>query len=396
MIKKLEINKIMTIFFMTVLLFGSDSFIAFANVNQNIKTIINIINIGSLFLLLIYSGVRITIKKTYLLTVVVLVGTIVVGMLINRSVTGGDFVKIIYLFWGFLFAQRIRFEIFEYYFIRAMIIIASASIIAFLLSPYLVNLSFLPRISNGSVELVFLGLTNIPNASYSIIERNWGPFWEPGVFQFYSNFAMLLLNRQSGKYKNIMKYNLILTIAILTTFSTTGYICLAINYVIILSASSKRDIGFKIGIVGVIVLVVMAVLLSTDVVAFVFGKISGTSLFSSSRFLSIVFNIEALIESPMFGVGTARIPELLLEFKRNNRGFSSNTNGLLMNYSYYGVIFGTIYTWLTVRFCQGLTMNRIAKICILLFMSCSLFSEPFINSILFNTIIFWGLEKNRT
>lgn len=96
-----------------------------------------------------------------------------------------------------------------------------------------------------SIPLYFLGLTgiNIPNLAgtkepYSSIFiyctqdnpiRNSGPFWEPGAFACYLILVFLLF---LDFPPNFLKKNwgkvLIIIVALLTTLSTTGYICLAL------------------------------------------------------------------------------------------------------------------------------------------------------------------------
>lgn len=108
------------------------------------------------------------------------------------------------------------------------------------LSSFLINTSpdsLYPRYS-------FYGL-------YTLIEtfeyRNCGPFWEAGAFSGY--LIMTLVFNYFGHYKKRKRIHFVLLISLITTFSSTGYLCAFIfyfltNYKIIKSLFLKTIIFF--------------------------------------------------------------------------------------------------------------------------------------------------------
>lgn len=78
------------------------------------------------------------------------------------------------------------------------------------------------------------------------IIRNSGPFYEAGAFACYLNLALIL---NSIKAKFVSKENIVFIIAILTTFSTAGYIILL--FFLSLRIIISSEIKFFIKIAGV-------------------------------------------------------------------------------------------------------------------------------------------------
>ena len=105
-------------------------------------------------------------------------------------------------------------------YVKVMTIVAFISIIGFVVN---VVYGFIP----GGYQMSKIGYSLfLYNQLYSdfsgIVLRNCGMFWEPGAFQGYLNIAIafaLLLPKNKARNNSLM----ILIVALLTTFSTTGY-----------------------------------------------------------------------------------------------------------------------------------------------------------------------------
>lgn len=103
-----------------------------------------------------------------------------------------------------------------------------------------VSLISLPFYFLNLIGVQFSGLVPVTHRGESIIIyyqlgadyfgqiRNCGMFWEPGAFAGYIIITLsLFFNDLSILYKDYRKQSIILVIALLSTLSTTGFICLA-------------------------------------------------------------------------------------------------------------------------------------------------------------------------
>ncbi len=71
------------------------------------------------------------------------------------------------------------------------------------------------------------------------INRNAGPFWEPGAFQGYLNLALFLsFSKKGGFY---FRSNYILILALLSTMSTTGYLVFLIQLMLFMMKFSGKN-----------------------------------------------------------------------------------------------------------------------------------------------------------
>lgn len=77
------------------------------------------------------------------------------------------------------------------------------------------------------------------------INRNAGMFWEPGAFQGFLNIA-LFFSFYLQNHKYLFLKRLILVIAVITTFSTTGYISMAFLFLLFLLKTKSLKTGWKI------------------------------------------------------------------------------------------------------------------------------------------------------
>lgn len=119
-------------------------------------------------------------------------------------------------------------------------------------------------------SIIYTQLYNLN--SHGLVFRNCGPFWEPGAFQGFINLAItieLLSNKERSRswYLKI----LIFIITIITTFSTGGYIALALNLVYYIFSDMRLSKNIKI--ISLISFLILAFILFFNV-DFLYDKIS--------------------------------------------------------------------------------------------------------------------------
>lgn len=380
-----------------ILIYATDTFIVFSNVDERIKTIFQCLQLLMFVAFFIYLKGRIKINRNVLYQYFLMIFSIILCMIFNHDFSTANIYKIMQLTIGMIFCVYFFSKEWIYAFIKIMTIICFFSILAYvfqILIPVIVK--YFPILKNGSnVSVVTLGITNIPIREQGL-PRNWGPFWEPGVYSIYLSLALYLSLKKNSKVK---KECIILIIGIISTLSTTGLVLLGLIFLDFLTtkirtieegAVFKRK--YKLVSVIIVVILLVIIILNEKIQTILFGKfdVNNYSFISTmSRIGSITGNLKILSENLFFGVGATNIDALFKEYMQSN-GFivTTNTNGLLMNFSIYGLVFGITYLCRLIFSSKAITGHKNGRCYLILLILASLFSEPLILSLLFNTIIF--------
>ena len=230
--------------------------------------------------------------------------------------------------------------------------------------------------------------------------RNFGPFWEPGAFQGFVIIAILIL-LCSAKQKNIMGKFTLLGITLLTTQSTTGYICLLIILVVFRNSifniyfkkSSYKNI-YKLIFVALVVFMIGMIFNSNTIQ----NKFTNTNWSYITRKKDFYNSLQVMAINPLWGLGRGtRIKEIYFQYN-----LVHNSNGVFHMFNSYGIPFGVVYLLFIVKwFGQNLllNLNTISKcaciaILILLLSTEGLCFLPFYLSMLFSYKQDWGIVKS--
>lgn len=187
--------------------------------------------------------------------------------------------------------------------------------------------------------------------------RNYGIFYEPGVYQILliaSLYFLILTNNCCGytEFKRMI-YILILVATILTTGSTTGYINLGFILIGILLGKRRNKAESRIASVlaATVIVVIIEYFVNGDsslIQTFLLDKLfamkgSGRTLYFSSsggaRLFMIDMAIQALKENPLFGIGASRVNFAI--FETFGEGFGTG-NGLFSMIATKGLIPTTV------------------------------------------------------
>lgn len=143
---------------------------------------------------------------------------------------------------------------------------------------------------------------NFHQISYEM-SRNPGPFWEPGAFAVFIMLAILFNNIVDRKV--FSKTNLFFIAALITTFSTTGYICLFVFLIYSNYSYIKKNILYFV----LFLAIVSGTIIMYERIPFLKEKIKKDIEISnettSSRFGSALADYNDFIKSPIFGYGRA-------------------------------------------------------------------------------------------
>mgnify|MGYP001120285254 CR=1 FL=1 len=141
----------------------------------------------------------------------------------------------------------------------------------------------------------FLGFFYVSYNDSGLI-RNTGMMWEPGLLQLMLNFLLFFLIIKD-KSKLFM---VLVAVGVLTTYSTTGYICLFINYLIFIVVNFKTRRRF-------VTYLVIITLLSSSLFYFMLAniedKLGGENLSGLARYRDFYIGLELIKEKPILGHG---------------------------------------------------------------------------------------------
>ena len=233
---------------------------------------------------------------------------------------------------------------------------ALVNVMAFLAAISLVMFSFCLIVPSLSNFLTF-SVRNRTYANFGLFVyevgmlRNCGFFWEPGAFQVFLNLALLI--EISRKEPNKRRIGLLL-LSVVTTFSTTGYIALALIFMLYLVKTENVDTKILFGVGGLIAVFCVFLVFKDQLTVAdengLVGKIiyffdnkgyeyqSGMHLTTASiRFFSIIKPLECFFKHPVFGMG---YQGLLTETFQFTRGAMSCT--FVNWFAVYGFFFGLI------------------------------------------------------
>jgi hypothetical protein len=165
--------------------------------------------------------------------------------------------------------------------------------------------------------------------AYADFHRNMGPFREPGMYQFMLLVALLFIiftkNVVYTRFKTV-----VLLIALLTTFSTTGIICAVLLILAFLSSRESKRNAQKINL-KIILTYVVGIIAIFSVVFFdkLFNKLIVQNASVLDRSITTKNDIDLWLHNPILGIG----PETFF-----NTGIGSN-NGITSTMALFGIIY---------------------------------------------------------
>ena len=294
---------------------------------------------------------RIPVKKSKVETWLLFSLMILATMLENGDFRNGYVVLILTYLECVLLTSIFSFEEIYEFFSGVMCVICGASLVGFGLQLFAPDvLKLFPEVQNvAGTRFYFLGVTNVAVKTDSFI-RNWGPYREPGVFQVFIIIALIytLFKKENCGFKTIVVY----VIALLTTFSTTGYIAFAfvIFALVVMKkhtlSKRKRKLIYTLLSFCMLTFVYMALftdLLFKDGYGSVFGKIAAGQGSASFRARAASFSVNTAIflKNPLLGKGITYVDSMFmpLALERYHFLIKDNTNMLFIHLAKFGLPF---------------------------------------------------------
>lgn len=292
---------------------------------------------------------------------------LLISSFFNDDLRNGVFYKIALIFLAFSITRKMSLHEFAYYFEKIIYFFACFSLIGMALGLFGKGiLSLLPVFLNSADNAFYNALVFCVPVTNSVV-RNYGIFREPGVYQMYIIWAMVF---QVGILKNAKTSRMVVYIlALLTTYSTTGYFALGLVIILFLLSREENNGRTYKTVLGITVCIFcVCAFVSPDLFDVlsdtVFGKLSNMSRHTTiARVGSITVNAKIFFDNILFGVGLTRLSELFPVYCRDLYGFASvhNTNTILIQFSTHGIFYGLLWTLGYIRLSWKLGSDTLSR-----------------------------------
>lgn len=235
------------------------------------------------------------------------------------------------------------------------------------------------------------------------LDRNNSIFYEPGAYQIFLNVALyilLLVDTRLGRRTQWIFISILLA-ALLTTFSTTGYLIFAVMFGLFLMESDVISGKAKTILVGVLVSIVL--LFSAQFQEVIFEKVEDLLDVQDLRDRSNLRSFDALVDMEIFkrhvfGVGYDKYMKLVSAIGLIREGQASS-NGITKTLAVYGLpfslfLFGSYFLALR-RLFSGFIMSTATFALLMMFFvgeSYYVFT-PFCLAIIAGAFIYDGSRK---
>lgn len=320
---------------------------------------------------------------------------------------GGDFFKYSYegmlLLLTLVIVSNIGFKTFKECFCAIMIFLACASLAGMAL--YMAGGSILNKMpvmintSGYKFHNILFTMVQGDNVVHSF--RNYGIFREPGAFVVFLCIALFFELVDNKRYKNYKVFLYILTV--FTTFSTAGYILMAlVLFGYFLSKSETPEdkklkktllIGMGVGLFGLILFFDFQALFSK-----VFGKLFVGNASRDSRVGAFLVNVALLLKQKLkfiFGGGFSYVESNYRLVSVNGIMSDHNTNTLFKMLSVHGVVYFLIVVLSLAEFVRGVKKGQRGEVFYTLALIMMLCNEDFIFNIVVYLLIFYSIQQNQ-
>ena len=333
------------------LLFGTNQNQAFLYVPRLLCVV------GVIALPLLNSGSirRIKIEKQGMFAFFLLLFFMIVSSIINHENTLTFISRMLTLMLGYSISSNVRREQFYHCFDNAMTVIAISALIMETLAYLIPSLvRSLPKVYNTAGTLhysFFLSSIYERNNIGNLLIRTSGIFWEPGAFAIYLTFALIiqLFVLERIKVKRVVLY----LVALFFTFSTTGFVTVAVLILAYLLSHRSSDLSKYVKMIfAALIAAVLIFSLSVEnneLFIRVFGKLTSGTSSATTRYSSIYNGLQVALRHPLFGVASQSQGYMANFVDAYGNPYSSGgyiiTNTVVGYTVNYGFIFGFVFVY---------------------------------------------------
>ena len=361
-INKTTINAIIILIIMFI---SEDTYIFGTNSNASFVSASRYLPIGIVIFLLfkIRFKFNISANKRKIKAYIVMVISFGIICFVNHDNINRISLKFLWITISFLLCIMLSFNDFAESYIKAICFVSVSAIVftgLAYISPSIIR-RFPAIINTSNAKIYTCGFAGLFDGvlDRSAI-RTQGIFWEPGVFQMYINLAIaleLLYKRRINK-----KHLYTLIIALLLTFSTTGYIAFAwlvTVYFFVIKSRHKEDISKRFIIIILFFIAAIILFQFSSIGDMIFGKIydrTNDNYGSTTvRLAGILVSLKIALSNPIHGIGMSMMKDEFLDVSILLRDIlggwtDDNTNTILYQFAAYGIPYGLFFTIGTFKF----------------------------------------------
>lgn len=368
------------IIYMLLIMAGNPMIMLYKSLVYTTYKILFLIIVSVFFLK--YKDIWMRIKIEKLKVFVVFIGLITFSVIMNTDKAGITTLVSYYVFimLGMLISELISPTNFQVRFVQVMFMVCMISLFFFgllLTKPVILNNLLWTTVHSNEMNayrsnivynaIIDKRFTSADGSVVSMLDRNCGPFWEPGVFQCFISMGLVCLieNRKKEKYFQVKLVTFMITL--ISTVSVVGVISLV---VIIMWYTFKNVKLFAMyiaaGVLG-------AGIIGLQIFDYIFSRITDISSFYIlvRRAGLLVLTFENIVKSMLWG-------QSFIE---------GSYNGYITLLLRFGTVFGVM--WIR-RLYKG--SKAIAGAMFFVAVMIGLTSEPIAYSTIFWLIVFYSAD----
>lgn len=339
------------------------------------------------FISILRHGATLIKEKSFAIAISLIFFVVVTGLLDERF-SNGYFLLIVNILVGVTLSALIPYKLFVRYFVQLVVFFAIASLfLTYVLRPFL-GVMPLPHLVNSS-GTPFINAYLCYIVDFDGYLRNTGIFREAGVWGCFLCIAFMLLitNRDLFSKKALICFYVIISVTILSTFSTTCLLAVFMIYLIFILTKSgiSRQNFFFLLILGMVFLIISRYSAAYEQLDESVGKLSTESSSYQVR-TEIIRNAIPTIVSNPFGLGILNGISVLTS--ANKLDDYHNTNTFVAGGVYFGLIYLFIYSFSLFIFCRKRLNSWLFLIPLALLMS----GEQYIFNPWFYMLLFYGIN----
>lgn len=198
------------------------------------------------------------------------------------------------------------------------------------------------------------------NTSVIRINSIWG---EAGMYAVFLIFALFFETFNCNKEPSFRRI-LILSGALLLTFSTTGLVCYLL-YVVALAFNRGRFQGRLLWGMGGIALLALVLINNVEVIQMQFvtagSKLSSDDISFIGRFAPIIYNIQEGLKNPIFGQGMTS-GKFYVDYSFYQGFLACDTSTTTALFKNFGLLLPSITVFLSFRLARNETQTAMATI----------------------------------
>jgi len=343
------------------------------------------------------------IKKSSFYFFIILL-SIIITFLLNFDFRGGYAYQLFVVVLAFFIVKKIEYDDFIKIYNKILFFLCNASLLVFIVAnTYSDFLKYFPVYENiRGVEFANLYIASVIIKSVGVI-RNTGIFREPGVYMIYILLGIIFELFYFERPRII--FCIVFFTTLMTTYSTAGVVAFIVVITGYIISSKSSTSWFKLIIFIISSLLITYLLVNESSVSMLFSKIDQDSLSYNStlaRIASIFVNLHIFMDNLLFGSGLTNYVTLYESTSNTLYGIPLRADGQSANsfmslFATYGIIYGSIVMFSFYKLAKKISKKTKMTISTLVILTSFLLmfsNEDMRYSLLFNTIIFFGLAKD--